>query len=150
MNLYLEQVKNLTNTEVNNKVNFGLAEQQVKGHYPQGKFVPFDAPSYGWRCDTITGHIEAFVWSHVEQIEPIEQDWDFALRHWTTQRYIAWLRQGHLPPPITVIQHVSGTLYSLNRRRWLAAREVGLAWLPTWFSPTNKGGTARWYRTYSV
>ena len=62
----------------------------------------------------------------------------------TTRQYIEWFKQGHKPPPISVVRHVrGGHLVSCNRRRWLAAREAGVETLKCWYSPTHNR-RAKW------
>lgn len=73
---------------------------------------------------------------------PGEPDWERALRLETTQQYIQWFREGLRPPPIYVVQTQTGKLSSLNRRRWLAAREAGIEEMLAWYSPTVKGELA--------
>lgn len=66
--------------------------------------------------------------------EPSEGDWEYALRRQDTQQYIAWMRQGYMPPPVELIRHSSdGHLLYLNRRRWLAARQVGIKNWSVWY-----------------
>lgn len=97
----------------------------------------FTMPSPGtWRVDPYGG-IEVLVEIPIRQFQPSEGDWDSALRWPETQDYIQWQKEGHEPPPLSVIRTASGKLRSCNRRRWLAAREAGIKTLKCWYSPTH-------------
>lgn len=49
----------------------------------------------------------------------------------TTQKYINWYKEGHLPPPIGVVKSLeSGKNVSTNRRRIVAAIEAGINKIP--------------------
>jgi hypothetical protein len=51
----------------------------------------------------------------------------------STQQYIQWYKEGHMPPPITVVFNTTQEKYlSTNRRRLLAAREAGMKQIPVW------------------
>lgn len=97
----------------------------------------FAMPTPGtWMVDPYGG-IEVLVEIPICQFQPSEGDWDFALRYPETQDYIQWQKEGHEPPPLSVIRTASGNLRSCNRRRWLAAREAGIKMLKCWYSPTH-------------
>jgi hypothetical protein len=103
-------------------------------------------PSYEWRWDRdCLGDVWALVEIGIDEVTPAEQEWEHALRYETTQQYITWYKQGYLPPPISVVRHKQGHLVSLNRRRWLAAREAGVSKLLAWYSPT-RDGSPQWQR----
>jgi hypothetical protein len=104
-------------------------------------------PLYAFRWEQQLGDVFILVRVPIDQCQPGEQEWNRALRLKTTQQYIKWFQKGHRPPPITIVEHRSGKLVSLNRRRWLAAREAGIETLLAWYSPTNKKtGVAKWRR----
>lgn len=102
----------------------------------------FTMPALGtWRVDPY-GEIQVLVEIPVADCPPSEGEWDTALRYSTTRKYIEWQREGHEPPPPVVIRTAvvngrGGNLRSQNRRRWLAAREAGIATLKCWYSPTH-------------
>lgn len=103
-------------------------------------------PSYEWCYDTTMGDIWALCEIAVEDMRPGELDWKVASQYESTRQYVEWFQQGHIPPPLFVVRHVDGDLISLNRRRWLAAREAGVATLPCWYSPTTERGRQAWER----
>lgn len=80
--------------------------------------------------------------------EPAEGDWYYALRYPETQVYIQWMREGHMPPPVSLSRHDKGHLFYANRRRWLAAREAGIStWLAWYWGPCHETerSCGRWW-----
>jgi hypothetical protein len=97
----------------------------------------FTIPLLGtWQMDD-WGQMSVLVDIPVDQFQPGEGEWDIALNYPETQLYIQWQREGHEPPPLTVVTTDKGNLCSCNRRRWLAAREAGVKSLKCWYSPTH-------------
>lgn len=99
-----------------------------------------------WRIGRL-GDADVLINIPIADVQPSEGDWEWAIRHWTTRNYIKWLEEGFTPPPITVVRNDRGRLISMNRRRWLAARAVGLEHLPGWYSPSHArhASRSRWY-----
>lgn len=97
-------------------------------------------PGYNWAWDQSLGEVMTLVEIQVADCYPKEGGWDNAINMASTLRYVQWFEEGHRPPPIIVIRNKDGDLVSLNRRRWLAAREVGIETLPAWYSPSTKNG----------
>ena len=97
-----------------------------------------------WRYDAVLGEWEVLVEIPADEVVPAEQDWDFARKHWTTRNYVKWVHQGYQAPPINVVRHAKGNLVSTNRRRVLAAWEVGLPTILAWYSETDDNGKALW------
>jgi len=132
---------------VDKHVDFERAARAYDAYPQQHWDVLVDyTPDYEWAWDTITGIIWALVSLPVSDFAPTEQDWTNALAHASTQQYIQWYREGHLPPPLKVVRHVDGRLVSLNRRRWLAAKAAGILELPCYYSPTLSSGRPAWER----
>ena len=105
---------------------------------------PTYTPTYEWAMDP-DGEIYALVEVGVDQVKPGEGEWEIALQYETTQQYIRWFREGHLPPPIFVVRNAhDGHLCSINRRRWLAARAAGVKTLMAFYSPTLPSGRVAW------
>ncbi len=52
----------------------------------------------------------------------------------STQKYIKWMKEGKEPPPVIIVKKSTGirskVLFSLNRRRILAAQESGIKMIP--------------------
>jgi hypothetical protein len=97
----------------------------------------FTMPSLGtWQLDHF-GELSVLVEIPLDEFQPSEQDWGYALKLPETQLYIQWQKEGHEPPPLFVINTDKGNLRSCNRRRWLAARETGVKSLKCWYSPTH-------------
>lgn len=97
----------------------------------------FTMPPLGtWRVDP-WDEMSVLVEIPINQFQPSEGDWDMALRYPETQLYIQWQREGHEPPPLSLIMTNNGNLRTLNRRRWLAARESGVKVLKCWYSPSH-------------
>jgi len=136
--LSLSEAQKLSTADVFAQIDWDRASAQYEGGVRllgRNPLVPYEAcVLYPWKWDKIMGSIFRLVIVRVDEIEAAELDWKFALRHWSTQMYIKWYRQGHRPPLITVIQREDGQYISLNRRRWLAARETGINHLWAWFS----------------
>lgn len=108
---------------------------------------PFDMPELGtWIIDS-TGGAWVLVEIPLSDFRPGEGDWDHALGLPSTQKYIEWARAGLEPPPLYVVETDKGHLSSLNRRRWLAAREAGRPSLKCWYSRTDPERAPRplWY-----
>jgi hypothetical protein len=103
-------------------------------------------PLGSWRSD-IFGEYDVLIDIPVVAFQPSEQDWEWAIRHWSTQNYIRWFSQGLRPPPLDVVPLTNGCLRTSNRRRWLAAREAGVRSLWCWYSPTHREffGRSRWW-----
>lgn len=97
----------------------------------------FTMPPLGtWRRDPY-GEISVLVEVAVDECQPSEGDWEWALKQPETRLYIEWQKAGHEPPPLSLIRTASGSLRVQNRRRWLAAREAGVKTLRCWYSPTH-------------
>jgi len=90
------------------------------------------------------GTIWVFVWLLLYECVPGEGDWDIIINHESTRRYIQWYKEGSMCPPLFVVQCKNGKTSSLNRRRWLAAREAGIVLLPCWYSPSTEIGMPKW------
>lgn len=118
---------------------------------PQNGTEPFQwaPPDVGtWSLNPDMGEAAVFLYVPVTAFEPLEQDWDHALRLPSTRRYIDWFRAGHEPPPVFLLRNDRGHLRSCNRRRWLAARAAGIERLPVWYGgPGHADHPARgcWY-----
>jgi hypothetical protein len=89
-----------------------------------------------WQMDD-WGEMSVLVDIPIDQFQPGEGEWDRALNWPCTRLYIQWQRDGHEPPPLTVVTTDKGNLRSCNRRRWLAAREAGVKSLKCWYSPSH-------------
>ena len=85
-----------------------------------------------FRRDPEFGEYEVLVDIPVDDCPPSEGDWHNALKWESTRNYVTWLLRGSEPPPIAVVEHIDGDLVSINRRRWLAAREVGHRLIKAW------------------
>lgn len=107
-------------------------------------------PDYEWAWDAVMGDIWALVELDVADFKPGENDWNAALQYESTRQYIEWFKQGHNPPPLFVVRHVDGDLVSLNRRRWLAAREAGVKSLLCYYSATTVHGRPAWERKLCI
>lgn len=104
-------------------------------------------PPYGtWSLNEF-GEMAVLVDMPIKVFIPSEGEWGNALNYASTIQYIEWFRAGHMPPPLAAVRNVNGSIFSLNRRRWLAAREAGWASLPVWFSETHPVHRSRslWY-----
>ena len=108
---------------------------------PWEGFIP---PVGTWRYDGMLDEWEVLVKLPADEVEPSEQDWEFARRHWTTRNYVRWALEGKQAPPVDVVRHKDGRLVSTTRRRVLAAWEVGLPAILAWFSETDNRGRALW------
>lgn len=53
------------------------------------------------------------------------------------KQYVQWAREGRVAPSIQVNESDTGELIATNRRRVLAAHEVGIKTLKAWVSPMN-------------
>ena len=142
----LQEVNHLTQAQVDSLVNY---EQAIACYntYPftkPGDILVDYQPPYDWICEPTLGTVSVLITLPITRFKPGELEWDWALKHWTTRLYIQWYRQGYLPPPLFVVQHKDGSLVSCNRRRWLAAREAGIAELPVWYSPSTDTGMPLW------
>lgn len=116
-------------------------------HYPPNEPPAVWLPSFGtWRLDPY-GELSILVNLPVAAFQPAEGEWEIANRYPSTMRYVEWYRQGHTPPALSAVRNVNGKIYSLNRRRWLAARTAGISHVPVWFSETHPIHRARslWY-----
>ncbi len=99
--------------------------------------LQFRMPVLGtWKLDPF-GELSILVEIPLDQFQPSEGDWDRVLKHPETQLYIQWQKEGHEPPPLSVVNTDKGNLRTQNRRRWLAAREAGVKSLKCWYSPTH-------------
>lgn len=97
----------------------------------------FEMPSLGaFRLDPF-GELETLVEISVSNFKPSEGDWDYIMRRPHFALYVQWQKEGHLPPPLSVVKTDRGNLVTQNRRRWLAAREAGVETLRCWYSPTH-------------
>jgi hypothetical protein len=106
---------------------------------------PHDNPPIGtWRLDPVFGQFEVLVWVDPCEVVITEGDHE-AARSWPESAlYRDWLRAGRMPPAISVVRHADGPLHTQNRRRTLAARDVGAPRIPAWFSETIPTGAPRW------
>jgi len=148
--LTIDQANDITQEWIEANVDLERARQNYD-RYPfqresQKLNRPDYVPDYDWAMDK-DGLIYALVDVGVDEVRPSEGEWEFALRYKTTQQYIEWFKEGHRPPPIFVVQNAKdGHLVSINRRRWLAAREAGVETLPAFYSPTLPSGRPAWER----
>ncbi len=137
-----EQAKRITKDWILANVDLARAAQTWEDFPIRGERTKrtvrlnYVAP-YEWAWDKYLGDMMRLVTVRVGQVMPSEGDWDNALNMASTRQYIEWYRQGYSPPPIVVIENQHGELISLNRRRWLAAREAGIETLSAWFSPVD-------------
>ena len=104
--------------------------------------APIDVPEHwevgDWIISRLNGlygrQIEELVWVDTNDIVPteLEDGHLFADRRHYLKTYIDWLREGHQPPPVTLIQTDSGDLRLTDgHRRYLAARALGVPLLAT-------------------
>lgn len=124
-----------------------VVHEQTFCNVPTNGREPWLGPVYPvgtWRCDPIMNEWDVLIEVHAHEVMPMEGDWDFILRHWTTQNYIKWLLEGHQPPPIDVVRNLYHGIVSCNRRRVLAARAADLPIMLAWFSETDENGRALW------
>jgi hypothetical protein len=144
---------NPTTVEAADKIEMAWIRSSVDIEQAKAAYMPqprpnkrsrhqFEMPPLGTWVVNPWGGIEVLVEIPVDQFQPSEGEWDFALRYPETQDYIQWQRDGHEPPPLSVIRTAringrGGNLRSCNRRRWLAAREAGVKSLKCWYSPTH-------------
>ena len=142
----MKKILSLTQKQIDQIVNYDLAittYDEYPFNKPSMTLVDYKPP-YDWACDKVLGSVFALVNIYIHDCKPAEKDWARALNLKSTQQYIKWFREGHYPPPIFVVQHQDGNFISCNRRRWLAAREAGLNYIPAWLSPSNQDGTPKW------
>jgi len=146
--LTVAQCDGITQDWIDNNVDFERAAASYSA-YPRNRWQELVdyTPEYEWIWDKTLGDIFAYTFIPVADFTPAEPDWEYILRHPSTQLYIQWYKEGHLPPPLYVVQYIDdGHLVSCNRRRWLAAREAGIKELPCYYSPTTPEGRPAWSR----
>ena len=91
-----------------------------------------------WRMDW-QGQCAVLLRVPVLCAEPGEKGWDHVINTTETQQYIAWMRQGIMPPPVGLMRNDASRLTYLNRRRWLAARAAGVeSWLAWYWGACRK------------
>lgn len=99
---------------------------------------PIDLPIGVWMLDDFVG-LHGREISQLRLLEPsvllVSEDTGAGKRG-DVARYAEWLRQGLVPPPITVVETWEGNLKISNgHRRALAATEAGVL-VPAWVGPT--------------
>jgi len=110
---------------------------------PNNRQTPWagEIPPIGsWRADPVTGGLEQLREVSVDELGFTEPEGgvrgraDYAL-------YVRWAKEGRQAPPINVVKGAdSGKWLSVNRRRVMAAQEVGQKTILAWVSDTDEQG----------
>jgi hypothetical protein len=144
-------MRHLTTEQIVAGIDLGQARQVFAETWctaPSNSNKPWQGviPALGtWRLDSMLGELSILVEIPLDEVEPVEQDWEYIKRHWTYQNYLAWAKEGRQYPPVDVIRNIrEDKLLSLNRRRVLVQKEIGSATLLCWFSETGPTGLPLW------
>jgi hypothetical protein len=95
-----------------------------------------------WLFDPWTCSYEVFLTFDPHQLANDEPERD-GREHYSFATYLTWAREGHTPPPITVMRHADSRIISSNRRRLLVARDLDRP-IGGWYSETTITGGLLW------
>lgn len=103
---------------------------------------PINTPRTTGFGDPMLGYVDYLRDMDPFTLYPTEGDWDLIKKDPSYQSYVDWARQGIEPPYPSVFENKNylrdlGKYAAGNRRRVLAAQDVGVPAIRSWFGPLN-------------